>query len=229
MKKNILLIAICIVAISSCKKDTAIVPPVFLGYDYFPDNIGHELIYDVDSSYKDAFTGKDTSLHFQVKEIIQDTLRDLEGRLTLRLERYKRQTTSANWVIYKVWTATKTDKNVEKDEENITYVKLIFPPEINDTWNGNSKNNLGEELYEYISVNDPDVQNNMVFDSTLTVLQSDEDDFIIEKDYKIEKYAIGVGMYYKQVHFAKYKYPQPVNDPFESYTIYTETLISYSN
>jgi hypothetical protein len=122
-----------------------------------------------------------------------------------------------------------TDKNVEKKEENITYIKLIFPPEINKTWNGNAQNNLGEQLYEYISVNDPDVQNNMVFDSTLTVLQSDEDDFIIEKDYELEKYAIGVGMYYKEYHVAKYKYPQPVNNPFESYTIYTETLVSYKN
>ena len=57
MKKIIILIAVCIAVITACKKDKAVVV-VFTGYNYFPDNIGHELIYDVDSSYKDAFTEK---------------------------------------------------------------------------------------------------------------------------------------------------------------------------
>ena len=111
--------------------------------------------------------------------------------------------------------------------KRILLYQTDFPSELNKTWDGNIKNNLGEKLYEYISVNDPDVQNNMVFDSTITVLQSDEED-IIEKDYKVEKYAANVGMYYKEDHTVEYNYLMP-NDPIKRYTFYTETLISYSN
>lgn len=223
--------ALILLSVASCKEDEPV--NVFTGYSYFPDNIGHELIYDVDSIVKDDFTNETDTLHFQVMEVIDSVITDLEGRVTLRLERYKRLTSADPWVIYKVWTANKTLSNAEKKEDNITYIKLVLPPEINDTWDGNKKNNIGEEIYEYTSLNNPDYINSLSFDSTLTVLQSDEDDGIITKDYKIEKYAASVGMYYKESFIGEYKQdllPHPtLIDSLKRYTHYTERLISFNN
>lgn len=223
MRKFILLFTIALALFSSCKKDDPI--NVFTGYNYYPDNVGHELVYDVDSIVKNDFNGLTDTSHFQVKEIIESIIEDNEGRPTMRLERYKRLTPSDPWIIYKVWTANKNLANVEKKEDNITYIKLVFPPQLNNTWDGNDKNNLGEQQYEYSSVNDPDNFNGYNFDSTLSVLQRDDFD-ILEENYEIEKYAAGVGVYYKEQRNINFNY---IADTIESQRIYIEKLIDYSN
>src|SRR5258705_4978782 len=181
MKKIFLFLLSITLTFSSCKKDKTS-NPVFTGYSYAPDNIGHEVIYDVDSTIKSDFDGLIHLNHFQIRELIADTFTDNQGRLTLRLERYKRLTSSDPWVIYKVWTANKTNVHYEKKEDNITYVKLVFPPSSTITWNGNVLNFLDSLYYQYESFNVPETFNNLSFDSTLTVLQSDYED-IIAKDY----------------------------------------------
>ncbi|MFI5219678.1 MAG: hypothetical protein ACHQNT_09325 [Bacteroidia bacterium] len=216
---------------STCKKENKEI--VSESFNYFPSNVGHELIYDVDSIVKDDFDNSTDTFQFQIKEIIESVFTDIEGRPTLRIERYKRTNSSQAWIIHKVWTANVNSFNAEKKEDNITYVKLIFPSKLNKTWNGNSKNCLGEELYEITSLNDPDVQNNLVFDSTLNVLHSDEDDHFYRKDYAVEKYANGIGLYYKIDFRGYYKgdpYPYPtLYDSLENYIYYSEKLISFNN
>jgi len=42
------------------------------------------------------------------------------------------------WLLKNVWYSVKTDKNVERVEENIRYIKLIFPIRNNAKWDGNA-------------------------------------------------------------------------------------------
>jgi hypothetical protein len=226
MKKSILLFALFLVVFSSCKKDKN-PAPVFTGYSYAPNNIGHEIIYDVDSTIKSDFDGMLHVSQFQIKELIADTFTDNQGRLTLRLERYKRLSPSDPWIIYRVWTANKTNIHFEKKEDNITYVKLVFPPTSSVTWNGNSLNSLGPVDYTYSSLNVPDTYSTYSFDSALTVLQNDYED-ILEKNYKVEKYATHVGMYYKEQDSIRYSCCTG-NDTIEFRRHYTEKIVSYSN
>lgn len=226
MKKSALFLLSVILIASSCKKDKE-AAPVFTGYSYAPDNIGHEIIYDVDSTIKSDFDGLTHLNHFQIKELIADTFTDNQGRPTLRLERYKRLTVNDPWVIYKVWTANKTNFRYEKKEDNITYVKLVFPPSSTVTWNGNVLNFLDSLYYEYSSFNTPATFNNLSFDSTLTVLQNDYED-IIEKDYRVEKFATQVGMYYKEQDSIRYSCCTG-NDTIQFRRYYTEKIISFSN
>jgi hypothetical protein len=199
------------------------------GHSYVPSNIGHEIIYDVDSIVKSDFNGMIDTVHYQVREVIESISTDNERRPTLRLERYKRLTPSDPWVIYKVWTANVTNVNYEKKEDNITYIKLIFPLVLNKKWNGNAKNDLEEEDYEYVSVNTPENFNSIILDSALTVVQSDFDDFYVEKVIKSEKYATGIGMFYKEYFVGNYKYPSDSLDPFDKFVNYKEKMVSYKN
>lgn len=212
--------------ITSCKKDDQV--NVFTGYRYYPTNIGHEIIYNVDSIVKSAFNqGQVDTFHFQVKEVIADTFPDNEGRSTLRIERFKRLTSSDPWVIYKVWTANVSLSRVEKDEDNNRFIKLIFPPSTSKDWNGNALNNLGEQMYEITDLNVPDTYNGLSFDSTLTVLQNDVDD-VIEKSFEQERYATGVGMYYKKQFNGQYKQAGG-GFVLDGYIDYREEIISYKN
>lgn len=224
MKKTILYIFVIVIGFFSCKKDKNTVSP-FTGFSYAPVNAGHSVIYEVDSIIKDDFTQKSDTFKFQIKEVIESIFSDNAGRPTLRLERYKRQSASEPWVIYKIWTANRTGNNLEKKEDNITYVKLIFPPVAGNSWEGNSLNALTKENYKYTAVNEPATQNNLYFDSTLTVLQQDYED-LLSKQFAVEKYAAGVGMIYKEQDSIKFDY---LTQTITSRKLYKETLISFSN
>ncbi len=224
IKFFICFLAVFVLSITSCKKDSEV--NVFTGYSYYPTNPGHEIIYDVDSIYKDGFTGNTFTVKFQIKEVIESIIADNEGRPTLRLERYKRSTPNDPWVIYKVWTANIDLKSLERKEDNVTYIKLIFPPENGAKWDGNKKNNLDEKFYEITDVNEPDNINGLSFDSTLTVLQNDEDLFI-SRSLEMERFAAGVGMYYKYQFNGDYK-PNS-NTEFTNFVEYSETIVSYQN
>jgi|SRR6185436_8318733 len=229
MKKYLFLLSAIAVLIFSCKKDKSSTP-VFTGYAYAPDNIGHEIIYDVDSIVKSDFDGVTHTTHYQIKEVIADTFTDNQGRPTLRLERYKRLASSDPWVIYKVWTANRTNVHYEKKEDNITFVKMVFPPASSISWNGNSLNNLGQRDYAYGSFNVPESYNGLSFDSALTVLQYDYGDFLDTVHYE-EKYAAGVGMFYK-IEDSTYYHTDFNNPNYDSIVfrrLYTEKIISFTN
>lgn len=216
-----------LISIFSCRKDSERISDY--GFSYFPSNIGHELVYDVDSIAKDDFTNHIDTFHFQIKEVIESVFTDNEGRPTLRLERYKRLESSDPWIIYKIWTANLVASAVEKKEDNVIYVKLAFPLASKKKWNGNAKNDNGERFYEYTSVNVPESLNNFAFDSALTVLQNDEDIAYYKKDFSTEKYAIGVGMIYKEIFLGIYDQNPNATEPFEAFIAYKEKLISYNN
>jgi hypothetical protein len=229
MKKVIIIFIAASFIIPSCKEDT-VTTPVFTGYSYAPDNIGHEIIYDVDSIIKSDFDGLTHVNHYQIRELIADTFTDNQGRPTLRLERYKRLTPSDPWIIYKVWTANKTNVHYEKKEDNVTYVKLAFPPSANVTWNGNSLNTFEQRDYGYSSFNSPESFNGLNFDSALTVMQYEYGDFL-DSVRNEEKYATNVGMFYK-LEDSSYYHTDFNNSQYDSVVfqrLYTEKIVSFSN
>ncbi len=221
--KYLIIIATLTSLITSCKKneDQA---PLYLGYNYFPVNVGRVMIYDADSTVTDEFTQATTTHHFQIKEVIDSTFMDNENRPTQRIVRYVRDSSNAAWNIFKVWSATLTNTRAERYEDNVRYVKLVFPVKQDIHWNGNALNTNDALEYKYTDVNSPMMLNNVSYDSVLTVLQ-DEEDNLIEHRYFTEQYAAGVGMIYKE----NVKQEIDFNlQTVKSGYIYKETLTSYS-
>ncbi|MBK9412568.1 MAG: hypothetical protein IPP27_08050 [Bacteroidetes bacterium] len=183
----------------SCKKESVEAPA--LSYNYFPTESGKYIIYDVDSIYhSETDNNNDDSVfsyHFQIKDKIDSSFVDLEGRVNQVRLRYHRNSDTLPWQLTEVWTQYLSSTSAYLTEENIKYHKLSFPINATITWNGNDSNTEEEELYYYDYFHESDVLNGLSFDSTLSVIQIDENNFV-ETIYGNEKYAAGVGMIYKE-------------------------------
>jgi len=200
----------------SCKEEVQTLP--YMGYDYFPDSTGHYVIYLVDSIWTDdAFNRKDTFL-FKLKERIESKFIDNEGRWSQRLERFKTDT-NLDFVfsdISDVWFATRTATRAEKVEENVRYVKLIFPVQNDEQWNGNAFNTEEDYGIDYklMNVHEPFTVpvTNIHFDSTVTVLQIDRKAILGLNLYAKEVYALNVGLVYKEFFSVDKQYDSVAND-----------------
>ena len=186
-----------ILSVISCKKDSDLSQNPDLGYNYFPVDSGRWIVYKADSIVHNDFTGTVDTFRFQIMEVMAGDFKDNEGRVSQRLERYKRENETSSWKIKDVWWMTKTATRAEQSEENRRYIKLAFPVKNGQSWDGNALNTETAQHYSYEDVHEPYQINGLSFDSVVTVLQQDQLN-IIEKKYSIEKYAKGVGMVYKE-------------------------------
>lgn len=215
----------------SCKKETAESTAAGVYYSYFPLQTGNWVIYDVDSiahlTNDDATGQPDTSIatyHFKIKEIIDSDFIDGEGDQAFRISRYRQMNDTLPWDFEAVWVAVLKANSAQRVEENNRYIKLAFPMDLNTSWNGNAYNNFLEEDYSYTEIHVPRVIGGYNFDSTVSVLQVDENNFL-NRIYKEEKYANHVGLVYKLKDSLNYNGIQQVTNGFE----YTETIESFGN
>src|SRR5262245_34002716 len=111
------LVSCCLLIISACSEEDNSSPTGLL-YQYITVNVGHELIYDVSLITKDEFTQQSDTQYYQVKELVESVFIDNQGRLTQRLERYRRDSVTGPWVITDVWTSNLNTTNFEKKEDN---------------------------------------------------------------------------------------------------------------
>jgi hypothetical protein len=201
---GILLFSLLIITgISSCKRDPSPAPD--LGFNYFPDAVGTYVVYDVDSfSYNNSFSPvKIDTFKYQLKEKIESIYTDNQGRPTIRLERYIKRYSSLipysamSWKLRNVWAENKTLKRAERVEDNVRYVRLLFPVYTEETWNGNAQNTLPEEEYSYSFYDLAGNVGGIEFDSVLQVIQHDEIS-LVHKTYAEEKYARNTGLIYRR-------------------------------
>ncbi|HPQ07764.1 MAG TPA: hypothetical protein PK995_00890 [Bacteroidia bacterium] len=201
--KNIIICFTLVALFSSCKKDN-VSTTLDLGKDYFPVSIGHYIVYDVDSTVYDEITHQPTTYKYRLKEIITQSFINDENTTSYRLERYIKYFDSTKsydqipWQIKNVWTIIPYSNSIEKVEENIRYVKLIFPIKQNSQWDGNAKNTLGEKKYNYEYIDNSENINNIHFDKVLKVKQY-EYRSLIKYQNEYEKYAKNVGLVYKEM------------------------------
>lgn len=185
--------------LSSCSKETVEIPSV--SFHYFPTEKGKYVIYDVDSVvHSTDDNNNDDSVHYyhyQVKEVIDTPFIDGEGRQRQVLVRYYRPDTSYSWNINIVWSQLLTSTSAYKWEDNIPYHKMSFPINSTVEWNLNDMNTLNEELYHYEGLHESRTYHNMNFDSTITVIHNDGENFV-EKIYGEEVFAAGIGLVYKE-------------------------------
>jgi len=195
-----------IILLASCKKDKP--ATLYMGYDYFPSKIGHWVIYNVDSiSFNPSLActcGSDT-FNYWVKDVIDSFYTDNSGIRTQVIVRYKGPVGGATWTYQKTYTANLTTTEATRTEDGVKYVKLAFPVALNATWNGSPFNPLPDDyfpwtdtVFTYTSVNSPLTVGGSYFDSTLTVLQDNENGLLFHRLYT-EEYAVNVGRIYKQI------------------------------
>lgn len=204
------LLIVGIALFQSCGEGT-VEDPIEFGYDYFPLEIGKYIEYDVDSTLYDISVGNNVVIRsnsIQVREEVTDSFPDNEGRPMYRIERFERANETEEWRVKDVWTAVVTDRQAERIEENLRFIKLVFPVSDNtNPWNGNKyiDENLvisveGESififknwLYEYRTIGEALNIGGFNFEDVVTVFQADEENFI-ELRSSYEQYARDVGL-----------------------------------
>ena len=184
--------------------------PLNYGYEYYPLHTGNFVTYQVDSFiYSDASYPLITidTISFQMKEYIDSSFKDNENRDAYQIIRYRRPDASSSWQIDRIWTAVNTNNNLIKNEDDLHFIKLVFPIANNLSWAGNSlivtdaeNEYLKNWLYTYKEIDQPLSINSFLFDSTITVKQIDEEN-LIEKKYVTEQYAKNIGMVFKEEKF----------------------------
>lgn len=188
-------------------------------------------IYDIKEIEIDRPVGKFDTTRYQILEIIESEYIDDEGNNALRIERYKRDNENSTWIIKDVWSAGFISHSVYKTEENIKYIKLIFPVSEGKKWNGNAYNIIGEQEYEITEIDIPCSLTDLSFDSVLTVIQLN-DTSLIDKKYMVEKYAKNVGLIYKEIidiysNISLHNSSLPIEQRVDIGTFYKQELTDY--
>ena len=218
----VLIVLSCFVA--SCKKDNN-TPDPDMGYDYFSYTVGDYRIYQVDSTFYDDFLDSIIHVDKQVMEVFESVFPDAQGRTSIRVERYSRLSDTIEWSLNDVWYATLTNFQAERIEENIRFVRLIFPVRKFSDWDGNAFNIYDPQSYEYVEVDEPYTNAYFSFDSTLTVEQAYTNNLLNEKN-QYEIYARHIGLVYKKFKDVEKDF---VTGEIVSGTDYSYTLIEYGN
>lgn len=193
MLKKAIYIAFIIMAFFSCKKNEEQSKLKKIDYTYQPINIGSYIMYDVTEINIDKPISIYDTLTYQLKELIESSFIGSNGKIQYRIERYIRNNDTLPWQISDVWSEYFLDNKFVKVEENIPYIKINFPIELDKSWDGNKLNYLDSSEYLITKVNESEIINNINLDSVITITSFDEES-LIDKKSIFEKYSKNIGL-----------------------------------
>lgn len=201
---------------------------------YFPLEIGKYLEYQTDSVVYDFGPGggtvRDSSTTF-VREVITDTIRDNTGDLLFVVERSERKSDSLPWSIRRVWAAVRTSTQAIQTEDNLRFLRLVFPFDRRTRWNGNlwiddylEVEIAGERIrpftgwnYRVDSLDIPAPIGAFAFDSVLVITEVDATN-AIERRLSRAWYAKQVGLVRREQWILDSQYCNQVPPPADCLT-----------
>jgi hypothetical protein len=180
----------------SCKDGNTDEQEIDLGYNYQPLQVGAEWLYKVDSFAYDDNSGSTNidTFNYWYKEVIAQKLftNTDETEHTFLINRFFRYSDSAEWNQANSWRILQSNTRVEKIEENISFIKLLFPLTSGKQWNGNMANSRNRENYSIIWMDAPYAS----YEQTCKVEQFKEKN-LVEEITREEVFARNVGLVYK--------------------------------
>ncbi len=223
--KSSVLLGCTLVFLTSCREDPQL--EYDLGYDYYPETIGTYVEYEVTEIVHDnAVSIHDTS-HYYLKEQIESSFIDDEGRKAYRIERFKKDSLHHSWQISDVWVSVKTTTHLEKVEENETFLRLLFGVKNDKEWDGNAANTRDAWEYTYKDVDEPFNMSGESFSQTTRIIQRDfrVTEIPIAHEYVEEIYARNVGLvkkYHKELRSIGFNDTTNVLEGYELYMDYMD-------
>jgi hypothetical protein len=213
-----------------CTSDT-ISPIDSYGTEYFPLETGNYIIYTVDQTTFEL--GNASNHSFQLKETVVDSFLNQAGTYTYSLHREIWDDINQAWNLSAVWSTRLTDTEAIVAEGNKNFLKLKFPLISEKEWDGNLYNTNDMELYKADSIGFNHVLNpDLNIEQTITIVQNDNLDKIVETDYRIEKYAPGIGLIFKEITNLEYCTSSDAclgQQIVESGFIYKQAMIAFGN
>lgn len=222
--KGLIFILFTVMAIGVISCDKEISPNSELTKEskkYLPLAIDKYWIYSVDSIKYNRVLGQviiDT-IKATYKETITDTFRNNENQLVYRLKKEKLNE-NQSWTITDIYKITSQSERYIRNEENIDLVELSFPIFSGKTWNAlpfidknvqevtiNGQamllfNHWNESAVVKVTKGEILGQNTDIAE----ILDVDEDDEILFKQYSQRKYAKNIGLIEKTQQFYSTQY-----------------------
>ncbi|MBN2669594.1 MAG: hypothetical protein JXR60_10230 [Bacteroidales bacterium] len=186
-----------IIALVSCQKEESqTIEPSWPINDFFPIELGQQLIYKVTDITIDGPIDLNDTIEYELMEYVESKIDSNETYQTYRLERYTRSNTSMNWRIKNVWQIRQYKQSIHKIEDNIDYIRLLTPAQQYDQWNSNAFNDEGETEAELTNIETIGILNANRKVATVNYI----DQFsLIDKHYSSEQYALGIGLISKTI------------------------------
>lgn len=171
-----------------------------LGNDYYPIKLGaYSVYYTQDTTY--LLSGPQVDNYYLRELVIDSVMSSDQSEVVYTLERSRKEMLSDDrWLIDSIWTVRVSSSRIVKTENNVPFVKLVFPIEHEKTWDGNSFNTQGTLLYEYSNVlTDTVMFDTLSYSNLWTVVQKNEPEDFLGRDFRKEVYAPQSGMILKVV------------------------------
>ena len=234
-------VAVCL-SFLSCNSETETIDTATFGYGYFPLKKGNVWVYASDSIiFTNGGARKDT-FHALIMEEIGDPFLDLSGDTIYKLNRFFKRNEADPWQRINTWTIQKNKSNAISTDENIKFVKMVFPVKEGLRFDGNVYVNEdlkvevgGEMLEPYDSWNHQikSLATDITYkDKTVKSLHVNlvDETSIIDRRKADEYYADGIGLVKKEITILDSDGSKP-NDPWETKAkkgfIHTLTLIDH--
>lgn len=207
--KNALFALVFLLFAAGCKEET-LAPNVDATRAYYPLELGKSWYYDVDSVELIPVIGGTfyDSSRLEARETLLDTFVAGDGTTWYRGERWERADDATPWRFKQTFALTANGQTALRQEDNLTFTKLVFPVRNGRNWDGHTAFDEFRELivggefldvyagweYRYATVDEPfTLESGVSFDKTLLVEQADVDNLL---DFRsaYERYALGVGL-----------------------------------
>jgi len=166
-------------------------PKADFGLDYQPLEIGLFWEYEVTETIVFGESDEESSAFF-LKDRVDYTYFNVENELVYVVVREK-STDRANWSAVGSYTMQYRNLALVRTFENKKTVNLVFPPELDKTWDAQIFNSGDPDEYEISFLGKIDV-GDQSFSKSLKVLQEEEDDEITFRDNRYEVFAKGIGL-----------------------------------
>jgi hypothetical protein len=212
--KLIVLVAFAgLLAFAGCKKKENTNFTVNYQYNYYPIDSGHYIIYNVDSvnfSY-DNGSGhyyRDTN-SYQMQAYFGDTIHDLLDSVNFRIYYSTRSNGSLSWGPPYETYGLRTKTNLQVVENDLRFIKLIFPPQLNQSWLGNIYigNDPGDPNdpyavfqgwnYNFENIDTTVIIAGQTYNNAIVVSEVNSVNYVT-KVVRTEIYAPNVGMIYQE-------------------------------
>ena len=212
MIRTLLICIVSILILAGCKENIA--EPNVIGKEYFPLEIGSYIVYDVDSIVHDNALNIHDLFEYQIKEVVHSTFADNEGNQMFRIERYWRPDTNAVWQLKDIWSRGIYDNRAYKVEEDVRYVRLVFPFSEDMEWDGNAENTHEEWEHhlEYFEL--PGEVGGVSFLNTAFVSEVQNVN-LIRAEIGEAIYAKNIGLVYKRLDTLDFDTIVPVGSMWE--------------
>jgi hypothetical protein len=200
------------------------------GVEFFPLRKGFYQVYEVeDINYPRL--GVTEESFYQLKTEVVDSFSNEQGGYTYTIHRSKRNTASDPWEFQQVWSVRMTTANVVVSEENIPFIKLVFPAVRNRQWDGNAMNTLPED--EYVLTNTGtsyQLETGTIPGDYLRVVQEDSGDAYNDNKQE-EVYVRNIGLIYRERKVLEYCSTEGQCDitqrVIDNGKVYVQTLTEY--